>query len=224
MKKMLFILIALMLSMPFQIEASDDYSFLDGMTLEELTKLNEEIEARITDLEKAEKPTSTSDSADMGIWQIKYYVDEFQMPTDKGYITTYAKLDGTFSNSATTNSSMSVYWLIDKDSVSIQLYEYGVYEVNSPYDTTEYSIAMLDSDENRTDMTGHIYKGGDRITFDNEYEQTVIDALKAGGDVIFKFTEKGKFASSSYLLKMEWPYTHGFDAAYDALISDSSGS
>lgn len=41
-----------------------------------------------------------------GDWRIDYSVDDFNQPTDEWYITEDEYLVGTFSNSATTNSSL----------------------------------------------------------------------------------------------------------------------
>lgn len=43
-----------------------------------------------------------------GDWRIDYSVDDFNQPTDEWYITEDEYLVGTFSNSATTNSVLSV--------------------------------------------------------------------------------------------------------------------
>ena len=49
-----------------------------------------------------------------GIWQFTYYVDEFRMPTDQGYIRNAEPIEGIFSNSATTDSKLDVVILLDE--------------------------------------------------------------------------------------------------------------
>lgn len=61
----------------------------------------------------------------LGIWTVRYYVDNFGNLTKKGYITTAKPISGRFSNSATTDSKLNVGLLIDTNNVCIQLYEYG---------------------------------------------------------------------------------------------------
>ncbi|MDR3930839.1 MAG: hypothetical protein Q3Y27_08215, partial [Clostridia bacterium] len=141
--------------------------------------------------------------------------DEFNNPTTEGYITTKDYVVGTFSNSATTNSELYVIWLIDKSDVAIKLVEYGRSVVKSSYSSTNYNIVMLDPDGNRVYMTGTMWKGGDRIYIDSEYESTVIEALKRNGSVSFRIDEGGKYGNSSYLFKME--DTSFFDNAYSML-------
>lgn len=58
-----------------------------------------------------------------GIWNVDKYVDDFGDSTKHGYV--HAEVYGTFSNSATTDSKLRVKFLIDDNSMRIQLYEYG---------------------------------------------------------------------------------------------------
>ena len=160
MKKLVSVLLAILVcSLSFSAIAAD-YSFLEGMSLEELIALESELESRIT---AAKNAAGASDPTNTGIWQIKYYVDEFKNPTTEGYITTKEYVEGTFNNSATTNSKLYVIWLIDKDDVALKLVEYGRNVVKSSYDSTYYSIVMLDPDGKKVKMTGTMWKGGDRI-------------------------------------------------------------
>ena len=212
MKKMIILILTLALTLGFTVGALADYEYLDGMTLEEMLALQSELEGRISEAKAA---AGAADPTDLGVWQIRYYVDEFNNPTTEGYITTKLYVEGTFSNSATTNSNLKVIWLIDKDSVAIKLLEYGRNVVKSYYDVTGYSISMLDADGNKTSMTGTMYKGSDRIYIDSDFESIVLNALAKNGAVTFKITETGKYASSSYLFKME--DTSYFTNAYQQL-------
>lgn len=213
MKKLVALFVALTLVLSIcTASLAEDYSYLDEMTLEQLTALQEEVATRIT---AAKADAGASDPTNTGIWQVKYYVDEFNNPTTEGYITTKEYVVGTFSNSATTNSTLYVIWLIDKDGVAIKLAEYGRNVVKSSYDSTDYSITMLDPDGNKVSMTGTMYKGGDRIYIDSKYKSKVLDALKRNLTVSFRIDETGKYASSSYLFKME--DTSFFDNAYNML-------
>ena len=211
MKKALSVIITFLTVLLITIPAlAVDYSFLDDMTLEELTALKNELENRI----KVAK-TAGATTGDNGVWELRYYVDEFKNPTSEGYIRNKNKIIGTFSNSATTNSELEVVWLIDKDDIALILYEYGRNQVKSSYDSTSYSIVMLDPDGKRIEMTGTMYKGGDRIYFAEKDESTVIEALSKNGSVTFKIVEMGKYASSDYFFKME--DTSYFSNAYSQL-------
>lgn len=55
-------------------------------------------------------------------WEVRNYLDEFNEETTEKYVTKI--FYGTFSNTATTNSSLSVVVLIDSLKASFKLYEY----------------------------------------------------------------------------------------------------
>ena len=58
-----------------------------------------------------------------GIWAIKYFVDDFGDPTDEGYIAHDYYIRGTFSNSATNNSNLNVYFLISgPDNIAVRIW------------------------------------------------------------------------------------------------------
>lgn len=61
---------------------------------------------------------------EFGIWSVGYYVDEFKESTNEPYAHT--TIYGRFSNSATTDSDLKVKFLIDKEDIRIQLYEYAM--------------------------------------------------------------------------------------------------
>lgn len=82
------------LAFPGAALASVDYSFLDDLSLDELTALQEEIDLRV---EAGQADANANDVEDFGIWNIRYFVDEFDRPTDDGYVIALTK-DGYFSN------------------------------------------------------------------------------------------------------------------------------
>jgi len=67
-----------------------------------------------------------TDEERYGQWTIREYVNDFDEPTGEKYVF-QKTTDGSFSNSATTNSELTAEILIDKDDVRIQLKEYGNY-------------------------------------------------------------------------------------------------
>lgn len=62
-------------------------------------------------------------------WEFRHYVDEFNEPTDKWYVTTTTT--GTFSNTATTNSEVTAVMIIDEQNIAIMLNEYGHFPVTN---------------------------------------------------------------------------------------------
>lgn len=59
---------------------------------------------------------------ELGDWKIGYYVDDFDNPTGEHYV--YMRINGHFSNSATSSSKLSVYLQISKNSYKASCYSY----------------------------------------------------------------------------------------------------
>lgn len=82
--------------------------------------------------EEAPESTSTPEpepTQSPSIWYTRHFVDEFGDETDKVYVES-EKIAGTFSNTATTNSNLSVYVSFEEsnykgDFISFRLLEYG---------------------------------------------------------------------------------------------------
>lgn len=58
-----------------------------------------------------------------GIWEIGSYVDEFGEESGGKYV--HATIEGTFSNSATTDSPLTVSFGVLEESIGFRLYEYS---------------------------------------------------------------------------------------------------
>ncbi len=152
-----------------------------------------------------------------GIFSIDYYVDEFNQPTSDGYVYNYSYIEGTFSNSATTNSKLKVTMLVDKEDITFFLYEYGsslVKNSSSRY-VEEYNITMKTADNTKHSLTGTIYCGGDRLFIDEKYEKKVLEALKSGEDVSFYIVQSDR-TTTTYLFTIK---TSNFAEKYNQLVS-----
>ena len=158
-----------------------------------------------------------------GIWAVDYYVDDFEQPTDKWYITTDNSVEGNFSNSATTKSRLNAQIAVDKDEetggdrVAIFLWEYGRTMVKNSSEQTvdEYNIIMRTADGSDHDLTGTMYCGGDRLFIDDSYVGDVIAALKESGTVSFRIVD-ANMTTSTYLFSIE---TSNFGSVYDSMAS-----
>ena len=148
-------------------------------------------------------------------WKLDYYVDEFNEPTSEAYIHNKEYIIGNFSNSATTNSVLHSYFLIDNDNISIVLKEYGWNQVkNSSSRTVDaYLITMKTDDGTRYELTGTMYCGSDRIVIDANYRQMVIDALLGTSDVSFYIVNK-QYQTTKYLFTVP---ASNFSALYQKL-------
>ena len=153
--------------------------------------------------------------ANLGKWMTNYYVDDFQQPTNEGYVTNIDYIVGTFSNSATTNSNLYVQVLADAEDIAFVLYEYGrnIVKNNSSRYVDEYSIAMRMPDGSTKDMTGTLYCGGDRVYVDDNYKGAVISALSGEGDISFLIVDQ-EYTTSQYLFTVS---ASNFGLEYGAL-------
>lgn len=160
--------------------------------------------------------SDTSAPGTVGVWSVGYYVDDFQQPTDDWYITNESSFEGTFSNSATTNSRLLVQVAADEFEgearVAFFLYEYGRNQVknNSSNYVDEYDVTMRDAGGNDVKMSGTVYCGGDRLFIDDQYVNTVLEAMKGEGTLSFHIVDT-QFTTTSYLFSFE---TDNFGSVY----------
>ena len=134
-----------------------------------------------------------------GIWAVKYYVDEFNLPTENGYVTSEEPLEGTFSNAATTNSLLKVVPLLD-EGICFKLYEYGSSLVKS-YSAQEYKITILDQNGEKHDMSGWMNKNADRVRLNKEYVVDFYDIISSPGSVSIYLEEID--SPTSYLFTID---------------------
>lgn len=120
---------------------------------------------------------------DSSLWMVKYFVDEFQQPTDKAYISNSEWLEGTFSNTATTNSYLRASLLIEEDSFGIKLLEYGDNVVKG-YQSSgqDYTVIAL-VDGEKTHGNGTLYKGSSVIWLRSEDAEVFTTLLKTGKEM-----------------------------------------
>lgn len=143
-----------------------------------------------------------------GSWEVAFYVDEFNNPTNNAYMRTSDVLSGTFSNSATTNSSLYARILIDSDGVTIKLWEYGRSEVKA-YTTTNYKITFLDDNGNKSSTTGKMYENGDRIHL---ADWSIVTLLQKNSTIKVYIQENSKYGvNSNYLFEVP---SENFNSVY----------
>lgn len=147
----------------------------------------------------------------IGIWTIKNYVDEFKEKTDKPYIDTISRITGSFSNSATTNSKLSVAFAIEEDTFSIFLYEYGNNLVKSS-SSKSYGITVKVG-AYKFNVSGVMNE--DRIEIYSELSIIELrNALSSGKTVDFYIEEKDR-KITNYLFSVE---SSNFSVEYDKLV------
>jgi hypothetical protein len=130
-----------------------------------------------------------------GVWHNGVFLDVFGDPTDEECIFSDT-IKGTFSNSATNNSSLSVGIYATDEEFQFILYEYDKYIVRDSFHTMEANIKHGDTKEViyphfRDEFL--IFRGG-------SYDKIRI-ALCAGNDVQFVITEQD--GTSTYRFTVE---------------------
>jgi len=134
-----------------------------------------------------------------GIWQTHYYVDDFGEPTKKGYV--YTRTSGVFSNSATTNSDLGVEFVIDKNSIRIQLYEYNS---NHPIKGEGYiNFKARRSDGKEIEFRAYNNDHGYIIVLSGDKE--LINFLDKGGSIKFIATTTKSRIISEYKFTLSDP-------------------
>lgn len=158
-------------------------------------------------------PTPTPEPMVTSFWEVNHYVDEFGMETDKGYITTKDFIEGTFSNTATTNTLLYVFPLFD-EGIAFKLFEYGDNLVKSS-GTHDYTITVLDQNKEKISMSGKLYGGGDRVRLDDEYVKKFYEILCNGGTISIHM--KDDYAST-YLFTFD--DCSGFENLYNQTFGE----
>ena len=156
-----------------------------------------------------------------GIWQFTYYVDEFRMPTDEGYIRNAAPIEGIYSNAEVTDQPLGVVMTFDDDGVALALYENGTDLVkNSQPDARAYDVILRDADGSKTTMTGSMPHGDSRVLLDDDGGLAVLYALRDHPSVSL-YVAAADDPTTNYLFTVE--DTSGFDAMLEAFKENYLG-
>lgn len=137
-----------------------------------------------------------------GNWQVKAFVDEFDLPTNEYYAVT--SVEGHFSNSATSKSKLGavLFFMNWSDThtayIEIRLFEYGNTRVSnySSKNTEYYDVLVMDTEGNKVSLTGRIPPQDTDMIFynfsSNDDNAKLVNILTASttGTVRFSITER----------------------------------
>ena len=138
-----------------------------------------------------------------GIWEKRAYVDEFDLPTDEYYISNKTPIIGKFSNSATTDSELKSYLIIDTNYIGIKLIEYGDNIVKNSYSKSQvYNTVMMDPAGEKYYFDGYMSSGSDRIIYSEETYDLILSALCKNGTVRFAITEENN-PTTKYIITID---------------------
>lgn len=105
--------------------------------------------------------------------------------------------------------------LIDKDDITIFLYEYDMYPVKNPWSSAdEYDITIRTSSGDKY-LTGTMYSDGDRIFIDSQHISSVIQALRGGDEIMFHIASENM---DTYLFSV---MPANFADEYDSIMGNS---
>lgn len=169
-------------------------------TLLSCTNTQQDRKVFIQDSIRYEKDKLSKENS-LGIWAIEYYVDEFGDHTTDGFIST--TIDGTFSNSATTNSPLRVKIVIDSSLVLINLYEYAD---STPVKGEEYmEFSVKDSKGTIYNITTYNDDYGNNTvrSSDGKSETIIRSILLEGGEVKFSGISNRHRSLSKYVFTIK---------------------
>lgn len=163
-----------------------------------------------------EKPLTTQTESDL---RIQYFVDEVGDPTTQGYITQKQRANGTFSNSATTNSDITWYIIAapEPEQVAFVIFEYSRTRLTgSSGFPDEYRINVKTEDGRMLHLSGKNYS--DRISLNKEDASTLRSELMKDQILKISIVEQTRFTASSYNLGAL--NTTGFSSLYSQLLNN----
>lgn len=181
---------------------------------------------KIQELEAAEKAQRTAEEKERvrlanlnntGIWEVSFYVDRFGERTPEKLIRNSTPISGTFSNTATEDSDLSVFILIDGASkISLQLFEYARNNPVKAVSSDSYTVRVKDRDGKQHDLEAVNYS--DRLTCGPDASRKIHSALMKGGQVQF-WIQEDETPTTQYrfsIVSADW-----YDNAYQKFLSKS---
>ncbi len=153
-----------------------------------------------TSVEQNAEATESTTSRTSENWTKDYYVDDFDEPTDEWFIST--SFAGTFSNSATNDSNLSGYVLVDAENVAFILYEYNRNQVKNVYSSAKEYTLVARSDAGEQTFKGYVYSEGDRVVVEENSVGAMKELLKNGGEIKF-YVYETENSVTNYLFKVQ---------------------
>ncbi|MCY4444836.1 MAG: hypothetical protein OXC44_08570 [Proteobacteria bacterium] len=137
-------------------------------------------------------------------WELMEYNDKFGDKNGDKALSLRNPINGSFSNSATSNSELYVMFIVNSSSeIDIMLVEYGKYFVKDSGDfDVDIKVAGVE-----TELSGRNYS--DRITLDKSSSKILYQYLRSDHSIKF-FVSDEYFSSYRFELRS----CHGFGYAY----------
>lgn len=164
--------------------------------------------------EQAKEKIRLENLDNMGIWEIRYYIDKFGDYTSSGYISTHERIKGTFSDSRTTNSELGARVLItDSSNIDIKLYEYDRNAENEGSSSYPEKYDIYIKDDNDKFYYFAAENTSDRVSFNKKDSSMVHNLLVRNTSLKFTLELEGYGNTiSSYTFII--PNMHWYGNAY----------
>ena len=135
-----------------------------------------------------------------GQWTTNNYVDDFGEPTENSYDVMIT--NGTFSNSATQNSKLSLKFINNKkdESLLIYVYEYGSKLANDIEGNFE-TVRLKDPEGIVHTLNKVFFAKSGVLLISKENYNKISNALLKKGDFMIIFNRTTKYSTSSYKSK-----------------------
>jgi len=163
-----------------------------------------------------------TENSSLEFWEIKYFVNQDNEPTDVGYITNANPIIGEFSTSKILNNALKVKIMIKERAVGIKLYEneQKLSVKGNKQDPIEYDIKVKRNDEN----IDFIFRGineTDLVVVGNiissSHQDTLIHYLKMGGKFDFYLETNNQSKNIMYKFQINDESPHGFINTFNKL-------
>lgn len=183
---------------------------------------SEETTVPVETKKKTTKTTTKAKEKEKGPWQKDFANDEFGRQTDECFL--FAVFSGQFSNSATTNSSLTAAIRVERnydnsnneitDWVLIALKEYDYLTVKNYFSRNKnYNVKVLEENGNVIEEKGIMPSDNNLIAvWSNEDQNVIIDAMKSNKKLTFRIDEED--GSSNYLFEVDCT---GFKELFDSM-------
>jgi len=161
----------------------------------------------------------------LDFWQIKYFVNQNNEPTDVGYITNAKPIFGRFSTSKIHDNTLKVKIMIKERDVGIKLYEneQKVLVKGNKQDPIEYDIKVKRNDEN----IDFIFRGINETNLvvvgniiSSSHQDTLIHYLKMGGKFDFYLETKNQRNNKIYEFEINDESPYGLINTFNKLKSN----
>lgn len=135
-----------------------------------------------------------------GQWTTNNYVDDFGEPTESTYDIMIT--EGTFSNSATQNSKLSLKFINNKqnESILVYVYEYGSKLANDIAGNFE-TVRLKDPEGVVHTLNKVFFAKSGVLLFSKDNYKKISNALLKKGDFMIIFNRTTKYSTSSYKSK-----------------------